>query len=150
VKRVKLTIPDQEPEESPEKGDFLVIRINKDWRLKHDGLQFCVQKRKFNVAKGTTYWSDQDIYCRHLDMAIYFLASRRIYMEPGLVGAEGMERLFSALDAIRLESILAATQATVAALNGTREYVKGAKARMLPADYAALMKILDPVEPTKP
>jgi hypothetical protein len=148
LKRVKLTrnLSDAEPEESPDKGGFLTIRVNKDWRLKHDGLQFSVQQRRFNAAKGVAYWSDQDIFVRSLDTAISFLASRRIYLQPVVVGAEGFEDTLRILDAVKTDALRAYTKATSDALTAAHKHVRDMRDRMPPADYTALMKILDPIK----
>lgn len=148
MKRVKLTrnLSDAEPEESPDKGGFLTIRVNKDWRLKHDGIQFSVQQRRFNAVKGVTYWSDQDVWVRSLDTAISFMAQRRIYAVPGLVGAEQAERILLAIDAIKIEALRAYDEATTQALTNAHKAVRDMRARLTPEDYTALMKILDPVK----
>ena len=113
MKRVRMTtraLP-VAPPEAPEAEDVegasgkgIILRVNDDWRLVWDGLQFQVQKRQVSEASGRVYWAGK-AYCRALDEAVMFLAARCIYTVPGTYDLEvALLPLTEALDQIREET----------------------------------------------
>ncbi len=86
----------------------MIIRINRDWRIASDPLQWIVQKRR--TVKGQDKW-DAIAFFRRLDGAVLHLARRHVRMLPGSYGAEALPLLCQALD--RLEAEVSA------ALSGT-------------------------------
>jgi hypothetical protein len=105
----KLSKPEFDPEPDPEDDDApgvgVIIQINEDWRLKHDGLQFCIQKKRTSLSgktKGEVYW-DNWAFCREIGNAILWLASRRIYGIKGVYGIEGLDMMAKAIEEIKAE-----------------------------------------------
>lgn len=97
----------EEPEDEgiDENAAGITIQVNEDWRLKHDGLQFCVQKRRVGQSgktKGLVFW-DNWAFCREIGTAIHWLASRRIYGIKGTYGIEGLDMLAQAIEQIKAE-----------------------------------------------
>ncbi len=82
----------------------MIIRINQDWRIASDSLQWIAQKRR--TVKGQEKW---DSVCFHhsLDGAVINLARRHVRMLPGSYGPEALPLLCQALD--RLEAEISAS-----------------------------------------
>lgn len=91
----------------------LTIKINDDWRIQSDGLQYIIQSR--NVRRkgariGTEVWRKR-AYFRTLDSAILYLAANRIMTIPGTYDFEAMGHIIKTLDEIKEECIRAIGQA---------------------------------------
>ena len=78
----------------------MIIRINQDWRIASDSLQWIAQKRR--TVKEQEKW---DSVCFHhsLDAAVVDLARRRVRMLPGSYGPEALRLLCQALDRLEAE-----------------------------------------------
>ena len=96
----------------------MIIRINRDWRIASDPLQWIVQRCR--TVKGRDKW-DCISFHRSLDSAVIWLAGRRIRTLPGSYGPEALPALYQALD--RLEAEVSA------ALSGTPRYQASPKTR---------------------
>ena len=78
----------------------MIIRINQDWRIASDPLQWIVQKRR--TVKGQDKW-DSLAFFGKLDGAVLHLARRRMRMLPGSYGPEALPLLCQALDRLEAE-----------------------------------------------
>ncbi len=78
----------------------MIIRINRDWRIASDPLQWAVQKRR--TVKGSDKW-DTVAFFGSLDGAVLHLARRRVRMLPGSYGPEALPLLCQALDRLEAE-----------------------------------------------
>lgn len=117
----KLTTPvdssadDENGDDNTPRG--LVIAVNKDWRMLHDGLQFRVQQRTVRETgqkAGQEHWKNR-AYCSTLDSAVWYFATRRIYALPGTWGGcDAIEVLGNALDTIKAECKAAVAEAVAA------------------------------------
>lgn len=86
----------------------MIIRINDDWRIASDPLQWIIQKRR--TVKGQEKW-DSLAFFGDLDRAVLHLARRRVRLLPGSYGPEALPVLCQALDRLKAEisSVLSAT-----------------------------------------
>lgn len=93
----------------------MIIRINHDWQIASDPLQWIVQKRR--TVKGQDKWDSIAFFC-DLDRAVIHLARRHVRMLPGFYGPEALPELCQALDRLKAEilSALAATSRNHASL----------------------------------
>jgi len=78
----------------------VIVRINPDWRIESDPLQWIIQKRR--TVKGAERWSNVS-YHRTLDSAVVQLAQRRVRMIGGEYPPEALPTLCHALDSLRDE-----------------------------------------------
>lgn len=104
AKKAKPEIEAEQPDEV-ESATGIIIQVSDDWRMKFDGIQFCIQHRRVSKegkTKGTIFW-DNEAFCRELGNAIMWLANRRLYCIPGTYGIEGLDLLTSAVDEIKAE-----------------------------------------------
>ncbi len=91
----------------------MIIRINQDWRIASDPLQWVVQKRR--TVKEQERW-DNVSYHTGLDNAVLRLAQRRIWLMDGDYGPDALPALCHALDSLKSEIIAAIS---LAGLDGT-------------------------------
>ena len=78
----------------------MIIRINRDWRIASDPLQWIVQRRR--TVKGQDKW-DAIAFFGSLDRAVLHLARRRVRMLPTSYGPEALPLLCQALDRLEAE-----------------------------------------------
>ena len=85
----------------------MIIRINADWRIESDPLQWIVQKRRF--VKGAERWTNVS-YHLTLDSAVLSLASMRVRLIPGEYPPQALTSLCQALDSLECEITQALSQ----------------------------------------
>jgi hypothetical protein len=81
----------------------MIIRINNDWRIDSDSLQFILQhRREAKKANAEVRWHNVG-YFATLDSAICELARRRIRLLPGVYGPDALPKLCRAFDEIKAD-----------------------------------------------
>lgn len=91
----------------------MIIRINPDWRIANDPLQWIVQRRR--TVKGQDRWENVS-YHGTLDNAVLWLARTRVRMLGGSYGPDALPVLCHALTSLKSEIIDAIA---LAGLGGT-------------------------------
>ena len=80
----------------------MIIRINPDWRIASDPLQWIVQKRR--TVKGQDRWENVS-YHAGLGNAVLRLARTRVRMLEGTYGPDALPALCHALTSLKSEII---------------------------------------------
>ncbi len=78
----------------------MIIRINRDWLIASDPLQWIVQRRR--SVNGKDRWESLAFY-RDLERAVLWLAERQIRLLGGEYGPEVLIPLHQALDSLKSE-----------------------------------------------
>ena len=99
----------------------MIIRINPEWRISSDPLQWIVQRRR-NV-KDRDRW-DNVSYHGTLDNAVQRLAQQRIWLMGGDYGPDALTTLCQALTSLKSEIIDAIS---VAGLDATPKRASGSE-----------------------
>lgn len=93
----------------------MIIRINPDWRIASDPLQWIVQKRR--TVNGQDRWEGVS-YHAGLDNAVLRLAQKRIWLMDGDYGPDALPALCHALDSLQSEIITAISLAGLDGVSG--------------------------------